>query len=378
MGSELAPATCNVGPVDVGDSNVMEFPQGWIVPCRLDIPIPRFFFWSRIGRQTQWPNDPPTTIWGEFLEALLPRFYHPLAFWCLWNFRLCLSNDLFNPAAERWWKPRLSWRHFQGATPVDSEGGWWEQSPGQIQFLGRRCQKKRWKRKGGIKSTVQCMNTLLFGSYNPWNCPNDSYFRFEWCFSRDVQFFSSNRGCSSQKVAFCVLKCRNDCKMQGYLDIPLIQVITQWLWINSGSNSFIDSKKNIPGPWHQVLFTGGAMRVVGIFPLNGPLLAAERELTVQSKPLVERMGHFCPSLDMVRRPETAQPWEVQEQPLVTWRVDTDQPPLIAHKIPFWNVSSWYIMFDVHVPCISKHESQLKIDGVLPRWWFFWTRKSRRS
>lgn len=28
MGSELAPATCNVGPVDVGDSNVMEFPQG--------------------------------------------------------------------------------------------------------------------------------------------------------------------------------------------------------------------------------------------------------------------------------------------------------------------------------------------------------------
>lgn len=76
------------------------------------------------------------------------------------------------------------------------------------------------------------------------------------------------------------------------------------------------------------------MRVVGIFPLNGPLLAAERELTVQSKPLVERMGHFCPSLDMVRRPETAQPWEVQEQPLVTWRVDTDQPTLIAHKIPF--------------------------------------------
>ena len=118
---------------------------------------------------TQWPTDafdllqqknhshsPGPTIWGEFIETLLPRFYHPLAFWCLWNFRLCLSNDLFNPAAERWWKPRLSWRHFQGATPVDSEGGWWEQSPGQIQFLGRRCQKKRWKRKGGNKkySTV--------------------------------------------------------------------------------------------------------------------------------------------------------------------------------------------------------------------------------
>lgn len=70
-------------------------------------------------------------------------------------------------------------------------------------------------------------------------------------------------------------------------------------------------------PCPEVLFTGGAMRVVGIFPLNGPLLAAERELSVQSKPLVQRMGHFCPSLDMVRRPETAQPWEVQEQPLVT-------------------------------------------------------------
>eukprot|EP00434_Breviolum_minutum_P031963 symbB.v1.2.028267.t1/scaffold2983.1/size65930/3 len=74
----------------------------------------------------------------------------------------------------------------------------------------------------------------------------------------------------------------------------------------------------------QVLFTGGAMRVVGIFPLNGPLLAAERELTVQSKPLVERMGHFCPSLDMVRRPETAQPWEVQEQPLVMVLLDEEE------------------------------------------------------
>lgn len=61
------------------------------------------------------------------------------------------------------------------------------------------------------------------------------------------------------------------------------------------------------------------MRVVGLFPLNGPLLAAERELSVQSKPLVQRMGNFCPSLDMVRRPETAQPWEVQEQPLVPWK-----------------------------------------------------------
>lgn len=147
---------------------------------------PSSFFWSRIGRQTQWPSDPQTlfdllqqknhshsltAIWGEFLETLLPRFYHPLAFWCLWNFRLCLSNDLFNPAAERWWKPRLSWRHLQGATPVDSEGGWWEQSPGQIQFLRRRCHKKKVEKKGGIKSTVQCMNTLLFGSYNPWNCP---------------------------------------------------------------------------------------------------------------------------------------------------------------------------------------------------------------
>ena len=56
MGSELAPATCNVGPVDVGDSNDIEFPQGWIVPCRLDIPIPWFFFWSRIGRR----SDPMT------------------------------------------------------------------------------------------------------------------------------------------------------------------------------------------------------------------------------------------------------------------------------------------------------------------------------
>ena len=249
MGSELAPATCNVGPVDVGDSNDIEFPQGWIVPCRLDIPIPWFFFDPELADRrsdpmTQWTlliccnqknhsHSPVTTIWGEFLETLLPRFYHPLAFWCLWNFRLCLSNDLFNPAAERWWKPRLSWRHFQGETPVDSEGGWWEQSPGQIQFLGRRCQKKRWKRKGGIKSTVQCMNTLLFGSHNEWNCPNDRNFRCEWCFSGDVQvFISSNRGCSSQKVAFCVLKCRNDCKMQGYLDIPLnTGHYNQWLWI---------------------------------------------------------------------------------------------------------------------------------------------------
>lgn len=74
----------------------------------------------------------------------------------------------------------------------------------------------------------------------------------------------------------------------------------------------------------QVLFTGGAMRVVGIFPLNGPLLAAERELSVQSKPLVQRMGHFCPSLDMVRRPETAQPWEVQEQPLVMVLLDEEE------------------------------------------------------
>ena len=62
----------------------------------------------------------------------------------------------------------------------------------------------------------------------------------------------------------------------------------------------------------QVLFTGGAMRVVGLFPLSGPLLAAEREAAAQ-KPLLQRMGSFCPSLDMVRRPESSQPWELPEQ-----------------------------------------------------------------
>ena len=36
----------------------------------------------------------------------------------------------------------------------------------------------------------------------------------------------------------------------------------------------------------QVLFMGGAMRVVGLFPLSGPLLAAERELA--QKPASER------------------------------------------------------------------------------------------
>ena len=46
----------------------------------------------------------------------------------------------------------------------------------------------------------------------------------------------------------------------------------------------------------EVLFMGGAMRVVGLFPLNGPLMAAERELAAQSKALTQRLGQFCPSL----------------------------------------------------------------------------------
>ncbi|CAK9070476.1 unnamed protein product [Durusdinium trenchii] len=74
----------------------------------------------------------------------------------------------------------------------------------------------------------------------------------------------------------------------------------------------------------QVLFMGGAMRVVGLFPLNGPLMAAERELAAQSKALTQRLGQFCPSLDMVRRPETAQPWDVREQPLVMVLLDEEE------------------------------------------------------
>ncbi|CAE7876174.1 unnamed protein product [Symbiodinium microadriaticum] len=62
----------------------------------------------------------------------------------------------------------------------------------------------------------------------------------------------------------------------------------------------------------QVLFIGGSMRVVGLFALSGPLLAAERELAAQGR-----------SLDMARRPEVAQPAELEQQPLVMVLLDEE-------------------------------------------------------
>ncbi|CAJ1335878.1 unnamed protein product, partial [Effrenium voratum] len=82
------------------------------------------------------------------------------------------------------------------------------------------------------------------------------------------------------------------------------------------------SAKEVDESNRQVLFMGGAMRVVGLFPLSGPLLAAERELA--QKPASERLGSWCPSLDMVRRPETAQPAEMETQPLVMVLLDEEE------------------------------------------------------
>ncbi|CAE7669237.1 unnamed protein product [Symbiodinium sp. CCMP2592] len=73
----------------------------------------------------------------------------------------------------------------------------------------------------------------------------------------------------------------------------------------------------------QVLFIGGSMRVVGLFSLSGPLLAAERELAAQGRSS-ERLGSWCPSLDMARRPEVAQPAELEQQPLVMVLLDEEE------------------------------------------------------